>query len=399
MMKISGMHLIKVSVCLSLLAGICSLAAAEATKVYRVTVQASDAEKYVRSEQISTKGTHAALSAAISECDADRQIAQITTKCEPVSVDGEAITTAAELREQAGATLGGNAGASDAETATGKAAADRLSLFRIETPKTKLYLFGSVHLMKKNAYPLDPRIMSAFAESDKLVLEVDMGAIAPAELQRQFISRGVYPQGQSLSSELSDETVELIHEVLSNRGQDFRLFQSMRPWLLEQNLVTQEMQLYGFDPNAGIDQYFDERARAQGKSILQLETLEQQLNLLSTTSIEDQEFSLRYTLQALQERRVQQELNALVIDWLQGDVDGLFNYMMQPVEEFPQLSRFMTAMFDERNHAMVDKIDAWLKEGGRYFVIMGAGHLGGANGVVNLLRTKGYTLTQLERQS
>ena len=89
---------------------------------------------------------------------------------------------------------------------------------------------------------------------------------------------------------------------------------------------------------------------------LQLESLEQQLELLSSASTEHQEFSLRYTLEALQERTVQQQLNELVIDWMQGDVDALYEYMMQPLEDYPQLAPYLTAMFDDRNRAMSQKI-------------------------------------------
>lgn len=357
----------------------------EESGIYRVKVQlAADsseakADPLIEQEEISTRSTATAFTAAMQACEAERMKAQLGRNCEPVWVDGESIATAATLRRR-----------SKEETTSPK-----LSLFHYLSDNGSVYLYGSVHLMKKNAYPLHPKIMAAFAASDNLVLEVNIGAIPPEMLQREFRQRGIYSDGSTLSTKLSGDTLESARAVLRSRGLRLDNYESLKPWLFEQTLINQEMLLYGFDPDSGIDSYFDQRARAQGKSILQLETLEQQLSLLSGTALPVQEASLRYTLDALKKRVVQQQLNDLVVDWMQGDVDELYDYMMEPLKDYPELEPLMAALFDERNELMSRKIGRWMDEGGDYFVIVGAGHLGGANGVVNLLRSRGYKLQQL----
>lgn len=354
-------------------------------KIYRVKVQlgantpdANDAP-IIEQEEISTRNTLTAFTAAMQACENERLQAQLGRNCEPVWVDGEKIATASTLRRRAAQ-----------ETSSPK-----LSLFHHVSDKGSVYLYGSVHLMKKNAYPLNPKILAAFAASDNLVLEVNINAIPAEKLQREFRKRGIYSDGSTLANTLSAETLAVARLVLQSRGLTLDSYQSLKPWLFEQTLINQEMLLYGFDPESGIDSYFDQRARAQGKTILQLETLEQQLTLLSDTAPSIQESSLRYTLETLQARVVQQQLNDLVVDWMQGDVDELYDYMMEPLQEYPELQPFLAALFDERNEAMSQKIARWMDEGGDYFVIVGAGHLGGANGVVNLLRSRGYKLQQL----
>ncbi len=357
----------------------------EKNKIYRVKVQldavASDKKEaaVIEHEEISTRNTLTAFTTAMQACENKRMQAQLGRNCEPVWVDGETIATASMLRRR-----------SVQETSEPK-----LSLFHHVSEKGSVYLYGSVHLMKKNAYPLNPKILSAFAASDHLVLEVDINAIAPETLQQEFRKRGVYADGSTLNTTLSADTLTTAELVLQSRGLTLDNYQSLKPWLFEQTLINQEMLLYGFDPESGIDSYFDQRARAQGKTILQLETLEQQLSLLSGTPLPVQEASLRYTLDALKARLVQQQLNDLVVDWMQGDIDELYDYMMEPLEEYPELEPYLAALFDERNESMSQKIGRWMEEGGDYFVIVGAGHLGGSNGVVNLLRSRGFKLQQL----
>lgn len=343
------------------------------------TASGANAAPLIEQEEISTRNTVTAFTAAMQACENERMQAQLARNCEPVWVDGEKIATASTLRRRA------------LEETT----SPKLSLFHHLSDKGSVYLFGSVHLMKKNAYPLNPKIIAAFAASENLVLEVNIGAIPPEVLQQEFRQRGIYSDGSTLSKALSADTLETARAVLQNRGLKLDNYESLKPWLFEQTLINQEMLLYGFDPESGIDSYFDQRARAQGKSILQLETLEQQLALLSGTPLPVQEASLRYTLEALKQRLVQQQLNDLVVDWMQGDVDDLYDYMMEPLKEYPELEPFLAALFDERNELMSRKIAQWMDEGGDYFVIVGAGHLGGANGVVNLLRSRGYKLQQL----
>lgn len=346
---------------------------------YKVRVEGGQGSALTQTEKTSDRSTFFAYSEAISECEAKLKPLLAKRRCEPVWVDGEPILTAASLRKQARDEV------EDAE---------RLSLFRVSSPRGVLFLYGSVHLMKKNAYPLHPAVMAAFASSDNLVLEVNLGAIDPGKIQHAFAEKGFYDDGRQLADDLDVETFQLASEVLATRGVGIENYVQMRPWLFEQTIIMQEMSLFGFDSAAGIDTHFEQQATALGKPILQLETLQQQLDLLSSSSLEQQLFSLKYSLGSLEQRSVQQELNALVVDWMQGDVDGLYDYMMQPVKKFPRLAPFMKAMFDDRNRAMSDKISEWLERGGSYFVVMGAGHLGGPNGVVNLLQKKGYALEQ-----
>ncbi len=316
---------------------------------------------------------------AIQKCEQQRRITKITKACEPVRVDQENIASAAELREQA------------------QQQAGALSLFELKGRRSKVYLFGSVHLMKKNMYPLHKQVMQRFEAADHLVLEINTDAVPAQQLQAEFTRRGILPAGSSLSDELAPQTVKQVQQVLAARGYGIEAFQHMRPWFFEQTFVAQELLVYGYDPAAGVDSYLMQQAKQSGKPILALETLEQQLDLLSNTSSKEQDLSLRYTFELLAERSAQSELNRLVVDWLRGDVDRMYRYMSEPVKEYPELNGYITRLLDDRNIHMAEQVYRWLRGKGSYFVVVGAGHLGGPNGLVKLLEKKGFKAKQISR--
>lgn len=346
-----------------------------------IVVRASDTlGDSVEAQVSNAPNTVIALVQATSQCEAKRALRGISARCEPVAYNGETITTAKELRKQA------------------LLEDQRLSLFRIVQDDAIVYLYGSVHMMKDNMYPLDPVIMQAFESSDALALEVDLAKIGSKIINAKFRAAGLLPKQQSLSGVLSEETLQLLQKHLNSRGLGIESYARMRPWMFEQSFIAQEMMLYGYGAAAGIDAFFAGRARIAGKQIFELETLDQQLALVSSSTLKEQDQSLLFMLEALSKNIMQEEVNSLVMDWLQGDIAGIYASMMEPIKEYPALAPFMKRMFEDRNQAMTDKITRWIKAGGRYFVVVGAGHLGGDVGLVSLLKNQGLTVQQLTRK-
>ena len=251
--------------------------------------------------------------------------------------------------------------------------------------------------MKKNMYPLHRAVMRRFNAADNLVVEINTDAIPTRQLQEEFMRRGTLPEGSNLTDELSQPTLLQVQQVLAARGYGIQAFQHMRPWFFEQSFVAQEMLVYGYDPAAGVDSHLIQQAKQSGKPILALETLEQQLDLLSRASAREQDLSLRYTFELLEQESVQTELNRLVVDWLRGDVDRMYHYMSEPLQEYPELKTYITRLLDDRNVQMAKQIRRWLRGKGSYFVVVGAGHLGGPNGLVKLLEKNGFKAKQISR--
>lgn len=148
----------------------------------------------------------------------------------------------------------------------------------------------------------------------------------------------------------------------------------------------------GFDPNLGIDKHFLSKAEGT-KKVLELESLDYQVDLLSGFSDQDQELLLVYTLDDL--RILEQELEKLTRAWTTGDTKGVESILTRSVSEDKRLSSVFEKVVYERNRKMASRIEDFLQTKESYFVIVGAGHLVGDRGIVEILRTKGYGVEQL----
>jgi hypothetical protein len=98
----------------------------------------------------------------------------------------------------------------------------------------------------------------------------------------------------------------------------------------------------------------------------------------------------------LDSERERSQLGPMVTAWRTGDTDTLFKLSYEePLRLFPTLKPVLAKLYDERNDAMTQKIEAFLKTSKTYFVAVGAGHLVGERGIVSQLRAKNYKAEQL----
>jgi len=170
----------------------------------------------------------------------------------------------------------------------------------------------------------------------------------------------------------------------------------MRPWLVSIMLAAGELQRLGLDPQLGIDLHFLKRAKEAGKGVLELESLEFQLELLSGFSPELQEQFLSYQIE--QNDDIATVIDEMLAAWNVGDTKAIHALIHDYEKDDPSLKPAMKAFFDDRNVGMASKIVDYLKDPeNTYFVVIGAGHLVGKQGVVELLRKAGdYKIEQME---
>ncbi len=201
-----------------------------------------------------------------------------------------------------------------------------------------------------------------------------------------------YPANDTLEKHLSTETYEWVKKETSGLGIPIELINKQKPWFLSMTLVSLESLKLGFDPNYGIDKYFISKAEGK-KKILELESLDYQIDLLSNLSDKDQELFLIYTLKDL--NIMEQELDKLTQAWISGDTKGMETILTRSVSEDKRLSSIFEKLIYERNRKMVSKIEDFLRTKEVYFVIVGAGHLVGNQGIIEILKGKGYLVEQL----
>lgn len=264
-------------------------------------------------------------------------------------------------------------------------------LWKIRSEATTVYILGSLHFSKKEIYPLRQQIEDAFDRSDFLVVEANVNDIGKADVQK-LIESAFYPANDRLEKHLSAETYERVKKEMGELGLPPEVISKQKPWFLAIIIVALETVKLGLDPKLGIDLYF--LSKAQGKKkILELESLDFQINLLSGLSDKDQELFLLHTLKDL--NLLEQELDKMIRAWTYGDTKTVEALMTRSVSEDKRLSSFYEKFIYERNRQMALKIRNFLESKETYFVIVGAGHLVGSEGIIELLKKDGYGVEQL----
>ena len=264
-------------------------------------------------------------------------------------------------------------------------------LWKVQSKTNTVYMMGSIHFLKKEMYPLNERIEKAFDQSDVLVVEANLNEVGKVDMQK-FIRVALYPEKDSLEKHLSAETYEWVKKELPEFGLPLEVANKQKPWFLAMTLVSIEILKLGFDPNYGIDKHFLSKATGK-KKILELESIDTQIDLFSNLSEKEQELYLLSTLKDL--KVAEQEVNKLIQALALGETTSMESIIMRKVKEDPRLSIIYEKLLYERNRNMVAKIEDYLKGMETYFVVVGAGHLVGNKGIIELLKGKGFLVEQL----
>ena len=264
------------------------------------------------------------------------------------------------------------------------------SLWRVTSKTNTVYLLGSVHVLPKTAYPLAACIEQAYGDARRLMVEVDLASMDPAKLQQLVLAKGLITNNLTLRDTLSSNAYALVQQRVIKCGLSMEPFEHMKPWVLVVALAGAELMRLGYDPKQGIDQYFMGKAAQDGKKIVGLETAEFQLDLFADLSMDLQETLLLQTLKDFDQLEAQVAM--LVKGWQTGDLAAMEKILLESFQEFPALYKIILS---NRNRNWLPQIEALIGQKDNALVVVGAAHLAGKDGIIALLRKKGYTVQQL----
>jgi uncharacterized protein len=263
-------------------------------------------------------------------------------------------------------------------------------IWKISGQTGAVYLVGSVHLLRKDYYPLSPALDAAFQDSNLLVEEADLGELDAPASQFKMLTRGLLPEGQSLDRILSPATLELVGKRVLDLGLPIEPLLRFKPWMLALTLVELEWQKAGFDATLGLDRHFYERARIDGKSVQGLETIDYQLSLFDEMTKDEQDRMLAESLTDLDKE--QASVLTLVNAWKAGDTAAVGRIVLADMNDDPPLYERLIV---NRNRNWQPKLEALLTRSGHAFVVVGAAHIVGPNGLLAMFAAKGYKVEQL----
>ena len=252
--------------------------------------------------------------------------------------------------------------------------------------KEPSYLFGTMHIIKNENYFFGKNAEKKVKSAKTVVFEVDMD-----NMNMMAVTKGaLMPEGKTLKDYCSEEDYQLIedffHDSLDIAPAMFKMaYAKMKPMFIEQMIIVAYL---GENPES-YETNIAKIAEAKNKPIEGLETLEQQMSFLENLPLEDQVETLIETVKDYGGTKT--KFDEMVEAYLAQNIEKL----QESVESADVESGFYTEeLLAKRNTAWIPKLKSYF-ESGSTFVAVGAGHLGGEIGVIQLLKKEGYTVVPI----
>jgi uncharacterized protein YbaP (TraB family) len=267
-------------------------------------------------------------------------------------------------------------------------------LWEVTSKSTTVYLLGTIHVGSASMYPLPPAVENAYGRSQVLALEADPGD--PTALM-MAMGTVMYQPPETLERNVPPALFQEVREALSPSGLPIELAQGMKPYMVSMTLTMMEAGRLGFDASLGVDLHLVNRARRDGKRIVELESMAFQLAMLDGMPKDTQLAMLESTVKGIKSGSLKRDLETMIDAWRTGNAEKMDDAATREMKAMPaRASReLQDTLFDRRNRAMADKIVQMLNGSEVVLVGVGAGHLTGGTGLVALLKARGFPVRRL----
>jgi uncharacterized protein len=263
------------------------------------------------------------------------------------------------------------------------------SLWELHGRHNTVYLLGSIHVLRASDYPLPAAVVEAYGNSKSLLMEVDLEEIGSEQVQSEMLASAVLADGRTLPDVLGKERYARASALAREVGVDLSTFDQFAPWFAAEAISELQLTQLGFKPESGVEMYFMEKARNDGKSVAGLETVHDQISVFQGMSLDTQ---AEYLLSSLEQAHdLPAEVNSMVRAWQRGDTQWFSEQMKS---ELGRDARLYDSLLAARNRKWLPKIEALLNEDRNYLVIVGTGHLVGRDSVLELLKKDGIGAAQ-----
>lgn len=265
------------------------------------------------------------------------------------------------------------------------AARGESSVWVMKGAKNTVYLAGSVHALPPGQSDFPPQLERAYSASRLVVMEVDLDDMDPLEAVEFVTTRGTLPEGQTLESVVGARQYAKISKLASALEVPELVISRLEPWAAAMVLTQFALTRTGYDAQLGIDMQLVDRARADGKPVDGLETVEEQLGIFDARSFEEQ---TRFLLDSADDvPLLADDLKHLISAWRAGDLKSLERELEKERVHAPGL---YDELLGARNRRWLPKIEALLKGDQDVLVVVGALHFVGKDGLLELLKRDGH---------
>ena len=267
--------------------------------------------------------------------------------------------------------------------------ANAAPVFKVTKGNDTVYIGGTIHLLTDKDYPLQAEFAKAYNAADEVYFETDIGQMEDPAFQMKFIPYITYQDGRTLKTGLKDITFKRLDAYMKSKGLPIEQFLPLNPTGIMLTLTVMEYQAKGFTAQ-GVDSYYHKIATGDNKTVAWFESPEQQLEIIASFGNSDPDGMINYTLEELEKGNGM--IDALHSSWRKGDMEKLAQVGLDSFEGYEAL---YDSLILNRNNAWIEAIEPMFGDEGTEFILVGALHLPGPDGVLTQLKKKGYKVEKL----
>ncbi len=263
-------------------------------------------------------------------------------------------------------------------------------VWKISKDGNHLFIGGTIHLLAQSDYPLPESFAAAYGNSTSLVLEVDLQKVEEPDFQQIMLQKCRYKGKQNIRQFLNEDTFQALHNHLKNRRMTEEALLKFKPGFLSTILTVVELQRLGLS-GVGVDKFYCLKALNDKRTIRYLETVDEQVQFISTLGEGNENAFIAYSLNSL--KFLPQTFSAIKDAWRNGEIDRLQQVALLPWQK--QFPKIYSSIFVQRNKRWIPKIETMLQTEEVELILFGALHLVGEDGILQQLKNSGYTVTNL----
>lgn len=279
-------------------------------------------------------------------------------------------------------------------------------LYKVSDENSTVYMLGSIHIGDARLFPMSKAIVNGFNSSEYLGVEANI--MGDQEGVQYMLSKMVYTDGTSLKDHVSKDLYDATIKAFAKVNMTEEMVKNYKPWAVY--LVLPQLEAMTAENTsktsavAGVDMYLMSKAVASQKPIIELEGMKFQVDLLDGFSDKIQTALLEGTVKGMElSEKENKNLSSESIDkmlnaWRDGDVKTMSELaatMDGSTAASPEMKEFNTAFLNKRNDHMVEKVKEYLADDEDYFVVVGALHVVGENGMVKALEKQGFKVEKI----
>ena len=245
-------------------------------------------------------------------------------------------------------------------------------------------------MLRPSDFPLPVEFTKAYNASDILVFETDIGKLSDPSTQQKLMAKAMYTDGTTIENYLSPKTYKLLDDYCASSGLPLEKLKQLKPSIISITLTMVELGKLGVAPE-GVDQFYYKLATKDGKATAGLESVDFQIDFITSMGEGNEDGFINYSIKDLE--NIKNKYEAMVSAWITGNVRQLDKlFVAETKKKMPIIYKEILV---DRNNNWLPMIDAYGKTPEKEFVLVGAAHLVGPDGIVKALRDKGYRVEKL----